>query len=239
MDLSHWGKRPQPQWHRVVLSALILLWIHPPFLNQLGFQLSYIAVFGILLAQSGAEKWYRPKQRWKKGLWNFTIVCVGAQIAVAPLIVCCFNQFPSFFLPSNMLLIYPFMASLLIAFVLTPVVIWFSLPPFIATSYNALVDFLHFLVRFMASIEVDLTANLSLTQAELFTVYALLIASCMGWRFQRRYDWNPLVVAVTLGLLLQGYRNYTAHPKGNAMGAASTPIQHIASLQTAASQGLK
>ena len=50
LDLSHWGKRPQPQWHRVVLSALILLWIHPPFLNQLGFQLSYIAVFEILLA---------------------------------------------------------------------------------------------------------------------------------------------------------------------------------------------
>lgn len=213
LDLSHWGKRPQPRWHRVVLSALILLWIHPPFLNQLGFQLSYIAVFGILLAQSGAEKWYRPKQRWKKGLWNFTIVCVGAQIAVAPLIVYYFNQFPILFLPSNMLLIYPFMASLLIAFVLTPVVIWFSLPPFIVTSYNALVDFLHFLVKFMASIEVDLTANLSLTQAELFTVYALLIASCMGWRFQRRYDWNPLVVAVTLSLLLQGYRNYTAHPK--------------------------
>lgn len=138
-----------------------------------------------------------------------------------------------------MLLIYPFMASLLIAFVLTPVVIWFSLPPFIATSYNALVNFLHFLVKFMASIEVDLTANLSLTQAELFTVYALLIASCMGWRFQRRYDWNPLVVAVTLSLLLQGYRNYTAHPKGNAMGAASTPIHHIALLPTAASQDLQ
>jgi hypothetical protein len=138
-----------------------------------------------------------------------------------------------------MLLIYPFMASLLIAFVLTRVVIWFSLPPFIATSYNALVDFLYFLVKFMASIEVDLTANLSLTQAELFTVYALLIASCMGWRFQRRYDWNPLLVAVTLSLLLQGYRNYTAHPKGTAMGAASTPIQHIALLPTAASQGLQ
>lgn len=91
----------------------------------------------------------------------------------------------------------------------------------------------------MASIEVDLTANLSLTQAELFTVYALLIASSMGWRFQRRYDWNPLVVAVTLSLLLQGYRNYTAHPKGNAMGAASTPIQHIALLPTAASQDLQ
>ena len=213
LDFSNWGKRPQPRWHRIVLSALILLWIHPPFLHKLGFQLSYIAVFGILLAQNGAKKWYQPKQKWKKGIWNFTIVCVGAQIAVAPLIVYYFNQFPILFLPSNMLLIYPFMASLLAAFVLTPVIVWFSLPPFIATSYNALVDFLHFLVRLMASIEVDLTANLSLTQMELFTLYIVLIAMCMGGQFQRRYNWNPLVFAVALSVLLQSYRIYTTRPR--------------------------
>ena len=112
-----------------------------------------------------------------------------------------------------MLLIYPFMASLLAAFVLTPVIVWFSLPPFIANSYNALVDFLHFLVRLMASIEVDLTANLSLTQMELFTLYILLIAMCMGGQFQRRYNWNPLVFAVALSVLLQSYRIYTTRPR--------------------------
>ena len=47
--------------HFTVVSFFILLLVYPPFLRQVGFQLSYLAVFGILLISPPLEKIWRPK----------------------------------------------------------------------------------------------------------------------------------------------------------------------------------
>jgi competence protein ComEC len=100
----HHGKNT---FHFTVVSFLVLLLAHPPFLRQIGFQFSFLAVFGILWIHPLLQRLWNPKIGWIKKYWQWTTVSLAAQIAVGPLSVYYFHQFPSLFLISN-LLIVPF-----------------------------------------------------------------------------------------------------------------------------------
>jgi competence protein ComEC len=89
----------------LALSAFLLLWINPLLVTNVGFQLSYIAVTGILLLYGPIGKLYKPKNPVLKFFWQLIAVSLAAQLATAPLAVFYFNQFPTFFLISNIFVI--------------------------------------------------------------------------------------------------------------------------------------
>ena len=91
----HHGKNT---FHFTVVSFLVLLLAHPPFLKQIGFQFSFLAVFGILWIHPFLQRLWNPKIGWIKKYWQWTTVSLAAQIAVGPLSVYYFHQFPSLFL---------------------------------------------------------------------------------------------------------------------------------------------
>ena len=45
LDIGHWGRRPQPAFHRMVLSAFILLWAYPPFSKSIGVSAELFSCF--------------------------------------------------------------------------------------------------------------------------------------------------------------------------------------------------
>jgi competence protein ComEC len=94
------------------VSLWILLLIDPFFAFQLGFQLSYIAVFFILWLM---PVWNAraPKIKGVKKLWQLCGVSLVAQGGTAPLSLYYFHQFPLYFLLSN-LIVLPFVGLLLV-----------------------------------------------------------------------------------------------------------------------------
>lgn len=104
-------------------SAVILLLANPSLIFDVGFQLSYAAMTGILL-------WHKPLQqllpiynndgrptiarRILHKIWSWAALSLSAQLATLPLILYYFHQFPTLFLVAN-LLIVPFMEILLAA----------------------------------------------------------------------------------------------------------------------------
>ena len=121
----HYGKHT---FHYTVLSFFMLLLCYPPYLNSLGFQLSYLAVFGILLVHPLLQRLWRPKTLLLKRYWEWTTVCLAAQLAVSPLSIYYFHQFPSLFLISN-LLIVPFFGIFLILCIVVFCVLLFYFNP--------------------------------------------------------------------------------------------------------------
>ncbi len=108
----------------VFLSAFILLLIHPMLLFETGFQLSYMAVIGIILYQPLLYSFTSPKYKWLDWLWKLITVSVAAQIATLPLTLYYFKQFPAYFLPANIIAI-PFIS------VFIPLaIIWLGTSPF-------------------------------------------------------------------------------------------------------------
>ncbi|MGC9353044.1 MAG: ComEC/Rec2 family competence protein [Mariniphaga sp.] len=98
-------KRRPSTYNSLAASAFLLLLINPNNLFEAGFQLSYSAVFGIVFLQPKLVKIFQFKNKILQYGWALLTVSVAAQIATFPVTAFYFNQFPSYFWLSNLLVI--------------------------------------------------------------------------------------------------------------------------------------
>lgn len=87
--------------NNLILSAIVLLMYDPYYLFDIGFQLSYVALIGILLFQTPIYKLIHIRQKWLDWLWKGSAVGIAATIATTPFMLYWFHQFPNYFLLSN------------------------------------------------------------------------------------------------------------------------------------------
>ena len=92
-------------FNTLFISALGLLVFNPKFLWDLGFQLSFLAVWGILYFQPWLRNLWRPSVRPLAWLWEMTSVSLAAQAATLPLCLWTFHQFPTYFWLSSWLVL--------------------------------------------------------------------------------------------------------------------------------------
>ncbi|MEL6304631.1 MAG: ComEC/Rec2 family competence protein [Bacteroidota bacterium] len=104
--------RPTSGFNLAALSMLALLLVKPLFLFQVGFQMSYAAVFAILWLYPKLQVFWSPEPWLLKKTWSLLAVSVSAQLGVLPISLFYFHQFPTLFFVSN-LLIVPFLGILL------------------------------------------------------------------------------------------------------------------------------
>ncbi len=83
-------------------SAFILLCINPNNLFEIGFQLSYAAVMGIVVLQRPIYSLFYVKNKLLDKVWEITAVSLAAQIATIPFTLFYFNQFTTYFWLSNL-----------------------------------------------------------------------------------------------------------------------------------------
>ncbi len=88
-------------YNLMAVSAFILLLINPNNLFDIGFQLSYAAVFGIVFLQPKLEKLILVKNKLLKFFWMLVTVSFAAQIATFPITSYYFGQFPTYFWLTN------------------------------------------------------------------------------------------------------------------------------------------
>tara|TARA_R110002012_G_scaffold208942_1_gene379262 strand:- start:296516 stop:298585 length:2070 start_codon:yes stop_codon:yes gene_type:complete len=92
-------------YNTLAASAFVLLSINPFLLFSVGFQLSYLAVLGIVFFQPKLYSLLQFKYvLWDK-IWAITCVSIAAQLATAPLALLYFHQFPTYFFLSNLVVI--------------------------------------------------------------------------------------------------------------------------------------
>lgn len=97
--------RGSSPYNALITSAFLILLIEPNFLFDLGFQLSYLAVFFILWLYRPVMNIWQPKNWFLEKFWSITALSIAAQIGTFPLVVLYFHQFPNYFLITNWLLL--------------------------------------------------------------------------------------------------------------------------------------
>lgn len=115
----------------IAASAFILLLINPYNLTNIGFQLSYIAVIGIVLIYQPIYKMFEIKNKFIDKVWSLTAVSVAAQVATAPICLYYFHQFSNYFLLTNYLLIP-----------ISTVAIWLVISVFVFSGIDLIGSFL-------------------------------------------------------------------------------------------------
>ncbi|WDF76493.1 ComEC/Rec2 family competence protein [Mucilaginibacter sp. KACC 22773] len=91
----------------LAVSAFALLLYNPLLITDVGFQLSYLAVAGLVVLQPVVYQWLEFKNKWANKVWMACSVSIAAQVITFPLSALYFHQFPVYFLLSNLLIIIP------------------------------------------------------------------------------------------------------------------------------------
>jgi competence protein ComEC len=86
-------------------AAFLLLMWDPGMAWQLGFQLSFLAVLGIVVFYPPLHLLWAPPNAVVGFFWSLLLVSLAAQPFAAPLCLWTFHAFPVWFLPANMVIV--------------------------------------------------------------------------------------------------------------------------------------
>lgn len=160
--------------YSLITSMLLLLLIQPLFLFDIGFQLSYLAVFGIIWIQPLLVKRWKPKYKITYKIWQLITVSLSAQIGILPISLYYFNQFPSLFLLSNLVII-PTLGSILAIGILIIILSLLNiLPQFLADFYGFIISLLNRFVEWIAQQEQFLFKEISVSFLLLLGLYLFI-----------------------------------------------------------------
>jgi competence protein ComEC len=101
-------------YNSLASSAFLLLCYDPFLLWDVGFQLSYFAVVGIVWLQKPIQDLYYSKNKAVQYLWEMCSITIAAQILTLPICIYYFHQIPTTFLFTNLICV-PLSTAILFA----------------------------------------------------------------------------------------------------------------------------
>ncbi|MGG7036916.1 MAG: ComEC/Rec2 family competence protein, partial [Flavobacterium sp.] len=150
-------------FHTLLVSLLLILLFRPSFLYDIGFQLSYLALFFILWLQPVLSGYWQPKNKIIRYFWDITTVSFAAQIGTLPLSIYYFHQFPGLFFITN-LIVLPLVGVIMVAGVLCIIFAGFSIvPEIVIQPTEFLITLLNSLIHQVASLENFVIKNIPFT----------------------------------------------------------------------------
>jgi len=167
-------------YHTLLVSILLILLFEPYFLFDVGFQLSYLALFFILWLQPILKNLYKPKNKLTTYIWEALTVSFAAQIGTLPLCLYYFHQFPGLFFVTN-IIILPVLSFIMIAGIVVMIVAIFTSPPQLMTIiFEKSIYLLNLMIHAVASVDSFVIRNISFNYYHLLA-FSLFIISTIIW----------------------------------------------------------
>ncbi len=172
--------RPSSTFNILALSMFfILLIINPMLIFQVGFQMSYAAVFAIVWMYPLLQRLWNPKNKIVRYFWQLLSVSIAAQLGVLPVSLFYFHQFPGLFFISN-LLIVPALGLILGTGILVIFLALFNgLPDILVTAYDHLIRWMNNIIGWVAQQEAFVFRNISFDAVQLVLAYTILISAVL------------------------------------------------------------
>lgn len=222
-------QRPPNLFHSASISALLMLLIDTNAIFDVGFQMSYTAVFGIGLFYAPLlKRMYGGVSKWKRNFFSIISITIAAQIGTFPVVLYHFHQYAlvSFF--AN-LIIVPF-AEILIVISCFMVVFYavggiFSIWEYM---YDAVVQGALWFIHHLGAWEVMLVEHISFGILELIMMY-FCIYLFYRYLVVSGASFLPLVIATISFLILRlGIQMYWDYQSENiSMQFAKQKVQIV------------
>ena len=177
-------------FHSLFASMFILLIIHPLLLFEVGFQLSYLAVTGIVLFQPKMEALYHCRTRIGNYFWSLITVSVAAQLGTSPISIYYFAKFPNYFILSNLCVIALSFAVIITGITLLP----FSPIPlitrYVSWALTKEISVMNHIIRFIENLPHAVTENIDYTFLQVVLLYGVIGCACiLIYRKNRKVFW--------------------------------------------------
>ncbi|RYD92001.1 MAG: ComEC family competence protein, partial [Sphingobacteriales bacterium] len=191
-------------YNSLAASAFILLCYNPYFLWDVGFQLSYLAVFGIMWLQQPIYRRFYFKQRWLDLLWGMVSVTLAAQIVTFPICIYYFNQFPNLFLLTNLLAV-PLSTVILFVEIFMLLFAWLPWLASLAGKLTALlISVMNWLIEACNAIPFSMIEMIYATPFTTIILYLLVFAITAWSMYRKRYWLRIALVSSLCFIVLQG-----------------------------------
>ncbi|MES2430479.1 MAG: ComEC/Rec2 family competence protein [Bacteroidota bacterium] len=184
-------------YNSLAASAFVMLCYNPYYLWDVGFQLSYFAVVGIIIFQKPIYNLLYVKNKWVDKVWQLMAVSLAAQVLTFPICIYYFHQFPNLFLITNIIAV-PLSTIILFAEIALVAFAWI---PFVGTYLGKLVSWLVWLMNKIILLVNDVPfAVWDRIPATAFTTLLLYIAviTLATWLLNK----NKMLLQISLFCLL-------------------------------------
>lgn len=171
-------------FHTLVVSMLLILLVAPSFLFDVGFQLSYLAVFFIVWLQPMFQRIWSPQNRIVRYGWQIITVSFAAQLGTLPLTLYYFHQFPGLFFVTN-LLVLPLLSVIMVLGLVALVPAMFTVVPVgLAAPLGHCVRFLNAVIAYIAHFEQFVWRDIPFSKLMMLASYAAIFAWVIWFRKQ-------------------------------------------------------
>ncbi len=201
-------EREYDNYNLLAASAFLLLVFNPLFIFNVGFQLSYAAVLGILVFYFPLYRSVYFKYKVFDILWAALVVSFSAELGVFPVAVHYFHLFPVYFLLTNLLV---FALSYLILSTGMALLVFSWIPEVshvLAFLLNTFLGSLNRIVDFVARLPHAQLQDLFLPWSRVFLLYLIIILLYFLILRRRARLLLPVLAVSLLLLRLNTYRKY-------------------------------
>ncbi|MEO6583092.1 MAG: ComEC/Rec2 family competence protein, partial [Ferruginibacter sp.] len=172
-------------YNSLAASAFILLCYNPYFLWDVGFQLSYLAVIGIVWLQRPIKNLLYTKMRLVNKVWEMVAVTLAAQVAAFPICIYYFHQFPNVFLLTNFITV-PLSTIILFGEILLLLLSWLPSVAVIAGKViSYLIAFMNWVIERFDNLSWSVTDQIYANIYTTWLLYGLVFFVC-AWLLYRK-----------------------------------------------------
>ena len=195
-------------YNSLAASAFVLLCYNPYYLWAVGFQLSYLAVLGIVIFQKPLYNCFYIKNKWVDKTWQLISVSTAAQLLTFPVCIYYFHQFPNLFLISNLIAV-PLSAIILYAEIALITLSWI---PFAGTGIGKLVTGLvwgmNSIILWINDLSFAVWENIPATVLSTWLLYAILI-TFSAWLLLKNKMYLKMALFIMMAFVMQSaYTNW-------------------------------
>lgn len=183
--------RRQVSLNTLAFAAVVQLVVSPLSLWDVGFQMSFLAVLGIVMLNMRLGNLATPAciGRWRVigWVWSLVKVSLAAQLAVAPLSMYYFGTFPCFFLLTNLVAIPLATIIVYTSIVMYALGFWVWMQGVVATFVGWMATLMNTSLGFVASLPGACMYGIHINARQVWLMYALLlVAYLMSYYIERR-----------------------------------------------------
>ena len=200
VTIAIYSNRITNTYNTLVISAFLLLLCNPYYVFDVGFQLSYAAVFAIVWIKPLFDSFWTPENYLARKFWDVFSVTLSAQFGILPLSLFYFHQFPGLFFVSNMVII-PVLGILLGLGIVTLIFAYFGwVPEKLLFVFNECISLLNDFVAFVANKEDFIFTNIPFNSFNLVATYLLVVSIVLLWK---QFNYKRLVFVLSSIICMQ------------------------------------
>ena len=168
-------RRNTNSYNILAFSAFCLLLYDPFLIWDVGFQLSFLAVFGLIYLQPAINSWFYFKSALLTRFWSMISLSLAAQMTTFPLSIYYFHQFPVYFIISNLFITLPIAALMYLGIAILLIrVDWLVMP------FEALILFTNRGLHFISHLPYSSISGIWINKTELLLLCLWMILLTIG-----------------------------------------------------------